>query len=532
MKKNEQSKEDIRIVEGILMGVVSQLEGDSTDYGLLAVSSFGETLIKTLSLPADCGTSKIWGLLDDATCALGQVAYNIKSAFFQRIVEMCHSFLLLDAAGRKVAEHAAKEGGGISAKDIYDYFLPRKKTTPFVREFIECFDLLTTEVRFIPERLRSGIWAKRKSRRNDDRKIPDGWMESFRPTPGMSCKEATAKSRAVALHNLALEFPGFKDKADKLATHFDELTKSLVKGVVGPNPMSEMLITDEMVEDGYAPPVKPAMYNDLKALMTGDFLVNYDKFYDMGAYFRMRTDGTNDLGFKEIWEESDIFEAKERMLNKLKLFVTSAAAMARRTESESASQFLRVLELLEKKNGYFSVITSLDDRAELEEFMESLINAQERLRRDVEIAKLGAKQPIPVEVADDSVKKLAGATGAAVKKAIKPGKGSSNERFPEETKRQCQSIWEEYKDNLEVKKHAIRHKVSHNNVFEYAKAELARLEPVAIRTANDFDRALGAKSDKKYRDSPAVRKKNRDKKRQTVYSPYNNFLSKPLKCRP
>jgi hypothetical protein len=439
--------------------------------------------------------------------------------------------MVLDATGRKVAEHAAKDGGGMSTKEIYDYFLPRKKTAQFVREFIECFDLLTTEIKFIQARLRSGIWAKRKSRRNDDWKIPEGWMESFRPTPGMSCEEATEKSRAVALHNLALEFPGFKDKADKLAMHFDDLTKSLVKGEVGPNPMAETPITDEMVENGYAPLVKPEMYNDLKALMTGDFLLNYDKFHDMGAFFRMRTDGTNDLGFKEVWEESDIFEAKERMLNKLKLFITSAAAMARRTESESASQFLRVLELLEKKNGYFSAITSLDDCAELEEFMESLTNAQERLRRDVEIAKFGTKHPVPVEVADDSVKKLAGATGAAVKKAIKPGRGSAKERFPEETKQQCQGIWEKYKDNLEVKKRATRRKVSHNDVFEYAKAELAVLEPVHILTADEFKRALGAKSDKKYRNSPAVRKKNRDKKRQAVYLPHSDFLSSALKDR-
>jgi lysozyme len=46
-----------------------------------------------------------------------------------------------------------------------------------------------------------------------------------------------------------------------------------------------------------------------------------------------------------------------------------------------------------------------------------------------------------------------------------------------------------------------------------------------------FKRALGAKSDKKYRDSPAVRKKNRDKKRQAVYLPHSDFLSSALKDR-
>ena len=137
-----------------------------------------------------------------------------------------------------------------------------------------------------------------------------------------------------------------------------------------------------------------------------------------------------------------------------------------------------------------------------------------------------------VEIDDASVKKLAGATGAAVKKAIKPGRGSAKERFPEETKQQCQGIWEKYKDNPEVKKCATRRKVSHNDVFEYAKTELARLEPVHILAADEFKRALGAKSDKKYRNSPAVRKRNRDKKRQAVYLPQKILLSDTSKCRP
>ena len=140
-----------------------------------------------------------------------------------------------------------------------------------------------------------------------------------------------------------------------------------------------------------------------------------------------------------------------------------------------------------------------------------------------------------VEVDDAYVKKLAGATAMAVKKAIKHGRGSANVRFPEETKWQCQSIWERYKDNPEVKKCAHRRKVSHNDVFEYAKTELARLEPVPISTADKFKRVLGAISDKKYRNSPALSKrsrnspveskKNRDKKHQVVYLPHSDFLS-------
>jgi hypothetical protein len=146
-----------------------------------------------------------------------------------------------------------------------------------------------------------------------------------------------------------------------------------------------------------------------------------------------------------------------------------------------------------------------------------------------------ANEPPPatavVEIADASVKKLAGATGVAVKKAIKPGRGSKNVRYPDETKLQCQSIWGRCRVKEEVKRLAAGHKVSSDDVFEYAKVELARLEPVAIKTAAEFKRVLGAKSDKNYRESSAVRKKKRDKKCQAVCSSQNNFFSNKSKCR-
>ena len=100
---------------------------------------------------------------------------------------------------------------------------------------------------------------------------------------------------------------------------------------------------------------------------------------------------------------------------------------------------------------------------------------------------------------DDFVKKLAVATVAAVKKVIKPGRGSKNVRYPEETKWQCDSIWKYCRDNQEVKNHAAGHKVSYDDVFEYAKVKLARLKPVPIKDADQFRRVLDAISDKNYR---------------------------------
>ena len=143
-----------------------------------------------------------------------------------------------------------------------------------------------------------------------------------------------------------------------------------------------------------------------------------------------------------------------------------------------------------------------------------------------------ANEPPPatavVEIADASVKKLAGATGAAVKNAIKPGRGVKNVQYPEKTKWQCQSIWERCRVKEEVKRLAAGRKVSYDDVFKYAKAELARLEPVNITSAGQFRCVFGAKSDKEY----AERKKDYDEKRQAVCSSQNNFLSNKSKCRP
>lgn len=109
-----------------------------------------------------------------------------------------------------------------------------------------------------------------------------------------------------------------------------------------------------------------------------------------------------------------------------------------------------------------------------------------------------------VELSDESAKKVARLTGAEVKKFIKPGRGSKNTRFPDETKEACVRIWEKYKGNPEVKKRAQKRKVKHEDVFEYAKKEL---EKIGISSADEFKSALGAASDKKHRESPAVKEK-------------------------
>ena len=109
-----------------------------------------------------------------------------------------------------------------------------------------------------------------------------------------------------------------------------------------------------------------------------------------------------------------------------------------------------------------------------------------------------------VELSDESAKKVARLTGAEVKKFIKPGRGSKNTRFSDETKAKCSQIWETYKDKSEVKEHAQKRRIGHKDVYECAKK---KLEEIGISSADEFHRALGAASDKKHRESHAVKKK-------------------------
>jgi hypothetical protein len=144
--------------------------------------------------------------------------------------------------------------------------------------------------------------------------------------------------------------------------------------------------------------------------------------------------------------------------------------------------------------------------AELDEvFGEASRNARELVVKWAEKEYDNAiHTPPAVELGDESVEKLAREMCTVVKKVIKPGRGSKNTHFPDETKASCLRIWEIYKDKWEVKKHAHKHKVSYKDVFKYAEKEL---EEIGIRSADEFRRALGAASDKKHRESHAMKEK-------------------------
>lgn len=113
-----------------------------------------------------------------------------------------------------------------------------------------------------------------------------------------------------------------------------------------------------------------------------------------------------------------------------------------------------------------------------------------------------------VELGEETVEKLARATGAAVKKAVKPGRGATNVRFPDETKKQCLKIWKSKEYREAAKQHVANGvKITHEAVFEVAKNKLTKLQPMPIATIDDFKRALGAASDKAHRESAAMKKK-------------------------
>ena len=118
------------------------------------------------------------------------------------------------------------------------------------------------------------------------------------------------------------------------------------------------------------------------------------------------------------------------------------------------------------------------------------------------------KTPVLVDITASSVKELADATGKSVKKAIKPGKGTANERY--KLKDDFKRIWDKYSESAALKEN-LNHKPSHRDVFNYfpAHKEISELRENPPVTYEEFHRALGAYSDRKHRKSPATRKKPR-----------------------
>lgn len=441
-----------------------------------------------------------WELMDRITHALGEVARNIKSVFYERIVRLRSSFrtirFIVDkltdwgGADQRFADEIAKQ-----EKD-YKRFFPKKELKAFVNEFIECYDLLMAEIDLMPECSKTGIWANKKPPKYPELEEAS-LSKTFYPTNDMTCDEATQKSRAFAENKLELQFPGYKDKADRLAAHFDVLIECLNSNLFGHIPPEGNGVGEVPLGEG--------MRKDLELLLKNRFIVHYAAYTDMDHFFNY-----NDFGksVKLVSGETSIFKAKWGMIKKLYLFLTTGATLARSIGSGAATSLARAMALLDQNNCWFNVEYCSDHRAKLQEFMETLQDAQLQLRRDLDAARSAAEPPVQVEVIDKSVRKLADATGKSVKKAIKPGKGSANERYAH--KDELMRIWKKYRKD-ETLRGSINHKVYHRDVFNYdpAKREIAALRSDPPITLEEFEHALGAYSDRKSRQSPAKRNKPR-----------------------
>ena len=458
-----------RAVNGLMCG---DLEED-------CAGAFAGSLGDALRIASWGDEKKLRRAVNLATLSMGQVAYNIKSRLFPRIVALRTEYCRCVQFNNNIKH--------------------------FVKEFSTCYYLLYTELECMPARKKVRIWASYPEEQED---VRDFEVEYFFPHSGMNPEEATRKSRNIAVRNHKKEYG--KGEYTELARAMSEVFKLL----------------SQEAEKGLAGRALPHMTaNIIKRILNHGGELIWESYKEVPENLL-----PHEIHGEEVTEETVESRARASVIDAMRRYFASASNLAVRTGSDAAAMFSELSSLLECENEWCEEPLSQEAKLQLAEFIDTLDKARDVLHHDVAIAKLGVKPPVPVEVADASVKKLAGATGAAVKKAIKPGRGSAKERFPEETKQQCQGIWEKYKDNPEVKK--PRRKVSHNDVFEYAKTELAGLEPVHILTADEFKRALGAKSDKKYRNSPAVRKKNRDKERQAVYLPQKILFSDTSKCRP
>jgi hypothetical protein len=464
-----------RALEGVVNGLMC---GDLYDD---CPGAFSGSLDEALRLASWGDEKKLHRAVNLATLSMGQVAYNIKSRLFPRIVAL-----------RTEYRNRLRVNGSMKH---------------FAKEFSKCYDLLYTELECMPARKKVRIWASYPEGQEEFREFD---VEYFFPYSGMSPEEATRKSRNIAVRNHKKEYG--KGEYTELAKAMAEVFKLL----------------SQEAEKGLAGRALPHMTaNIIKRILNHGGELIWESYKEIPENLL-----PHEIHGEEVTEETVESRARASVIDAMRRYFASASNLAVHTGSDAAAMFSELSSLLECESEWCKEPLSRESKLQLAEFIDTLDKARDVLHHDVAIAKLGAKPPMPVEVADDSVKKLAGATGVAVKKAIKPGRGSKNVRYPNETKEQCLRIWGN-KDYREAAKHHIANgrKITYEAVFEVAKNELAKLRPMPITTLVEFKRALGAKSDKKYRDSPAVRKKNRDKKRQAVYLPHSDFLSSALKDR-
>lgn len=85
--------------------------------------------------------------------------------------------------------------------------------------------------------------------------------------------------------------------------------------------------------------------------------------------------------------------------------------------------------------------------------------------------------------------------GKRTRAAIKRSQRSNRERFSEEIQESAHHIWIKYHKSKDIQPSNPKRKLTHEDVFNYAKQELAALaEP--ITSAEEFERCLGARSDR------------------------------------
>ncbi len=110
------------------------------------------------------------------------------------------------------------------------------------------------------------------------------------------------------------------------------------------------------------------------------------------------------------------------------------------------------------------------------------------------IDNLTAELPIAVGVIRAEVQ----SEGKKTREEIKRSRKSNRTRFSETTQEEAHLIWEKYRRDKDIAPSSRGRKLRYEDVFNHAKAELAALsEP--ITSAEDFERCLGARSDRIHR---------------------------------
>ena len=288
-----------RALEGVVNGLMC---GDLYDD---CPGAFSGSLDEALRLASWGDEKKLHRAVNLATLSMGQVAYNIKSRLFPRIVA-----LLTEYRNRLRVNGSMKH---------------------FAKEFSKCYDLLYTELECMPARKKVRIWASYPEGQEEFREFD---VEYFFPYSGMSPEEATRKSRNIAVRNHKKEY----GKGE-----YTELSKA----------MAEVFkLLSQEAEKGLAGRALPHMTaNIIKRILNHGGELIWESYKEIPENLL-----PHEIHGEEVTEETVESRARASVIDAMRRYFASASNLAVHTGSDAAAMFSELSSLLETFDTTLTVI--------------------------------------------------------------------------------------------------------------------------------------------------------------------------------